>query len=185
MSIRIRGIITALLVTILLLTGCTRNKPYVETYEPYVAPTMESATPYTTPLVNEPPQDLTWISPSEVTIGYFEPSARAEWDITIHNGSNDVATYLIAYKYPSRVREGYEFPEQQVSAWVTVSDANPVLMPRETRNIMVAVEMPKDATVSSDKWEFWVSVCDTGQDGNIITELCSRWLVQMKEETNV
>lgn len=31
-----------------------------------------------------------------------------------------------------------------------------------------------------DRWEFWISVMDASQGGQVVTELCSRWLISMR-----
>lgn len=53
-------------------------------------------------------------------------------------------------------------------------------MPKETRDILVVLAMPKDAVVFAPKWEFWISVIDTTQKGMVQTELATRWLVSMR-----
>ena len=130
-------------------------------------------------LPDEPPSDVTWISPGKVMIGNFAPGARAEWYITVHNGNDEMSSFALVYRNPSRVEEGYVFAPAHVKDWVIIADATPILMPRETREVLVALEMPPTAISPGPKWEFWISIQDTTQEGTIITELCSRWLVQM------
>ena len=54
-----------------------------------------------------------------------------------------------------------------------------LLAAKETRQVLIAVEMPKGAE-APPKWEFWISVRDTTQTGMVQTELACRWLVEMR-----
>lgn len=98
-----------------------------------------------------------------------------------------IATYEVKYRHPDHVEidKGYVKATEEVKDWVIIADPTPVLMPRETREILVVLAMPEDAAVFAPKWEFWVSVIDvTGErpgGGTVVrTELCSRWLVTMR-----
>ena len=191
-----RKLIGLLIIVVLLsLSGCVQQaQPYVAPIEPPAEPPVELPTEpapsmppgsdsSTTPDItfpSEPPQDMTWISPGKVMIGNFFPGARAEWPLTIHNGNDGVATFAIAYRQPGYVAEGYVAAPPEVESWVIIADATPVLMPKETREVIIAVDMPEDAVSPGPQWEFWLSVGDTTQTGQIITELASRWCVQMR-----
>lgn len=126
----------------------------------------------------EPPEDMTWISPGVVEVSYFYPGARAEWPIRLHNGNDAPTTFSIKYKVPDRLREGYEMAPEAARNWVIITDPTPLLLPKETREILIVVELPGDAKVPP-KWEFWIAVKDTSQTGFVQTELCSRWLISM------
>lgn len=90
-------------------------------------------------------------------------------------------TLIITYAW-----DRYEKPPKEAQDWVIIADSTPVLMPEETRDILVVLEMPKDAEVFASHWEFWISVIDTTGENvktgtNIVrTELASRWLVIMR-----
>jgi hypothetical protein len=163
-------IIGLLAVGLLVVSGCT------PTYSPPTTPSDGG----TTVLPNEPPVDRTWISPGKVQVGNFYPGARAEWTLSVHNGKDTTASFLVAYRYPDNVGEGYVKPAKEVQDWVIIADPTPVLAPYETREILIVLEMPEDAAVFTPKWEFWISVIDTTQTGMVKTELCSRWLVAMR-----
>ena len=135
----------------------------------------------TTILPDEPPIDRTWISPGKVQVGNFYPGARAEWTLLVHNGKDTLASFVITYRYPNHVAEGYNFPSAEVQDWVIIADPTPILAPKETREILIVLEMPKDAEAPGKFWEFWISVKDQTQTGMITTELCSRWLVSMRQ----
>ncbi len=156
---KIAKLIVSLLVV--LFTGCAQTQPAIESP------------------AGLPPPDKTWLSPGKVYISNFYPGARAEWNITIYNAKETPSQFTIKYRYPDYVAEGYDKPPPESQNWVIIADPNPVLAPRETRNILVALDMPKQAKVMSKKWEFWISVIE--ETGAMIqVELCSRWLVTMK-----
>lgn len=157
-----------LLIGILLLVGCNQATP------PYIPPVDNTS------VNGEPPTDRTWISPAKVHIGNFYSGARAEWDLSVHNGNNAVAEFVVVYRIPDYTSEGYAKPSIEAKDWIIITDSNPVLMPYETRDILIALDVPVTAVITTDKWEFWISVKDVTQGGTIQTELCSRWLVVMR-----
>lgn len=175
------GLVVAVILVASLSGGCVQQRlPYVEEPTPETVPLPATKEPVSMPILpGEPPQDVTWISPGKVMVGNFAPGARAEWPITIHNGNDWVSTFIVSYKQPGYVAEGYVEAPPQAESWVIIADAMPVLMPKESREVLIVVAMPKDAISSGPQWEFWISVQDTTQTGMILTELCSRWLVQM------
>ena len=171
-----KKLVIGLLIAGLLLSGCATS---------YAPPASEPSEPPpasngTTILPDEPPIDRTWISPGKVQVGNFYPGARAEWNLLVHNGKDTAATFLITYRYPDQVGDGYVKPTSEVRDWVIIADSTPILAPKETREILIALEMPKDAVAPGKLWEFWISVKDTTQTGFVVTELCSRWLVQQR-----
>ena len=115
-----------------------------------------------------------------MNIGNFYPGARAEYPLLVHNGKDTAASFSVGYRYPDHVGEGYTKPLLEAQDWVIIADATPVLLPKETREILIVLAMPGDAAVFAPKWEFWISVKDTEQVGMVQTELCSRWLVSMR-----
>lgn len=131
-------------------------------------------------LSREPPEDVTWISPGKIQVGNFYPGARAEWILSVHNGNDTASAFAVTYRYPDHVEEEYAKPTEEVQDWVIIADATPLIAPRETREILVALAMPKDSAVFAPNWEFWVSVKDTTQTGMVQTELCVRWLITMR-----
>ncbi len=159
-----------------LLAGCTQTP---STPEPTPVPTPPEPAP--TPAPPEPPsENVTWISPGKVEVGNFYPGARAEWLLTVHNGNDYEASFLIAYRQPDNVGAGYEPAPAECRDWVIIVEPTPVLAPRETRDILIALDMPAEAQAPEPKWEFWISVKDTSQTGMVQVELSSRWLVTMK-----
>ena len=192
-----RMLAVGLVVATMLLAGCAGYSELAETpvnstpaapeetivpEEPTVPEelTSDSNTSPSVVLPNEPPADRTWISPGKVNIGNFYPGARAEYPITVHNGKDTVASFLVTYRYPDHVGEGYVKPTLEVQDWITIANSTPILMPQETRDILVTLAMPKGATSPAQEWEFWVSVTDASQTGMVQTELAVRWIISMR-----
>jgi len=168
MERKLKLITPLLIIGVLLLTGCSLFIPADN------IPTSNTTTD------GQPPVDRTWISPAKVQIGNFYPGARAEWELSVHNGNDATAEFAVVYREPDYVAEGYAEPPIEADSWVVIADSSPVLMPYETREILVALDIPANVVITADKWEFWISVKDITQGGTIQTELCSRWLVVMQ-----
>jgi len=161
----LKKLIVLLIVVSLLLTGCPQTSPLV--VEPV-----------------EPPPELynqNWISPGKVEVGNFHPGARAEWPLTIHNGSEEPAKFEVRFKLPGTVNEGFVVAPEIVQDWVIIADPAPLLEAFETREVLIALVMPEDAESPGLKWEFWVAVRDTTQTGMVQIELASRWLISMRD----
>ena len=98
--------------------------------------------------------DRTWISPAMVQIGNYYPGARAEWAIRVHNGKDTPTEFLVSYGEPSYTKEGYKRAPTEVQDWIVIVDATPVLAPKETKEILVVLAMPKDISDASTLvWE--------------------------------
>jgi hypothetical protein len=140
------------------------------------------APPVTGEEVNPPPElyDKTWISPGKVTVGNFYPGARAEYLLSIHNGKDEPAEFSVTYREPGSVGEGYVTAPNEAEGWVIIADPAPVLAAKETRQILIAVDMPK-AAKAPPKWEFWIAVKDVTQTSMVQTELACRWLIEMRK----
>jgi len=128
---------------------------------------------------NQPPDEMNWISPGKVIVTNFYPGARAEYPVTVHNGNDTACSFAVDYRFPDHVDDDFVKPDTEVQDWVIVADTTPLLAPKETRDILITLEMPEDADVFAHQWEFWISVMDMSQ-GMVKTELCVRWLVTMR-----
>jgi hypothetical protein len=170
----VKTLAISLVAIIMLLSGCVG---YTEPNEP---PSIPVPNQTEVVLPKDPPMDKTWVSPGKIEISNFYPGARAEYPITIHNGKDTETLFSVAYRYPDNVATGYDKPNYEAQDWVMVVDTTPILAPKETRDILVVLSMPKEAKIDSDKWEFWISVMDMTQKGQIRTELCVRWLISMR-----
>jgi hypothetical protein len=190
--------VISVVVLVSLFIGCNEDTRPVVTYtEPVDDSVVEveaevavpsgpsvSATPdsgsVTTVSTFQPPDDMVWISPAKVNISNLYAGARAEWEITLHNGNDYKTRFKVVYRIPDDAAKGYNKATVDEEQWVTVSDPMPVLEPRETRKILVVIDVPLRAKVINKNWEFWISVMDDQQQGQVITELCSRWQVSMR-----
>lgn len=158
---RLMGVIVALG---LLLAGCGQTSPAAKFEKP------------------EPPPELydkVWISPGKVMVGNFYPGARAEWSLSIHNGKDELAQFSVTYREPDHLIEGFVTAPAAAKDWVIIADPTPELKAKETRDVLIALKMPKDAK-APPKWEFWIAVRDATQTGMVQTELACRWLITMR-----
>lgn len=159
-----KWLVSLIVIAVLLLAGCP---------QPSVTPTVETAAP--------PPElyDKTWVSPGKVEVGNFYPGARAEYMISLHNGSDEPAEFSVSYRVSDNTTDGYEPAPAAAGDWVIIAEPAPVLAAKETKDVLIAVEMPGDAE-APPKWEFRIVVKDVTQTGMVQTELACRWLVAMK-----
>jgi len=129
----------------------------------------------------EPPPELwnkTYITPGKMMVSNFHPGARVEHALTIHNGKDEPAEFSVTYWQPGDAEEGYVTAPGAAQDWVIIADPAPILEAKETRDVLIAVEMPEDAE-APPKWEFWIAVKRVTQEGMVQTELACRWLVTM------
>lgn len=197
-----RKLIGLLLICLLLLVGCsdfrmpvsTPERPEIIAPETKVFEVIEEPAEHSVQAIPqlpssivriEPPahlEDRTWISPGKVMVGNFHAGARAEWILSVHNGSDYDAEFSVFYREAGHTGEEYVKAPAIVQEWVIVADPTPVIAPKATEDIMIALVMPEGALEMPPKFEFWVAVIDTSQTGMIRTALSSRWLVDMRVE---
>lgn len=156
----------------IVMIGCSSQTINPPTRTPISSPTSE--------YLNEPPSNVTWISPGKVEVGNFYPGATAEWPIRVHNGNDEETEFTIKYRYPDHVGDGFVFPTDEVEDWITIETDSLTFNPHETKDILVVLHMPSNADTPGDKWEFWISIIDASQSGFVKTELCVRWLITME-----
>jgi hypothetical protein len=91
----------------------------------------------------------------------------------------------ITLEQPTRTPEGYGTIQHEIlKGWVVIADLAPVLMPFETRDILITLNIPSDIgdVVIPDKWEFWVEAHTSSQSGSVEVRdggRC-RWQVNMR-----
>ena len=168
-------VVIGLVLVLGLITSCV--PPYEET--PVIPPTPVFTNGAVQDSGNQPPDDMNWISPGKVNVANFYPGAKAEYPVTVHNGNDTTCNFAVSYRYPDHVDGDFVKPNTEAQDWVIVADMTPLLAPKETRDILITLEMPEDAVIFAPQWEFWVSVMDMSQ-GMVKTELCVRWLVTMR-----
>lgn len=187
-----KKVVIGLLILCVLLAGCSSpisssqptNTDEQDDSEGYVTDNGTTSDGQGTPVLpsgEEPPADMTWISPGKVNVANFYPGARAEYPLTVHNGNTEETEFAIYYRKPDHVDDGYVKAPECVQEWIIIADPTPVFEPRETRDILIVLEMPEDAESPGPNWEFWIAVKDTTQAGMVRTELATRWLVTMRQ----
>lgn len=169
-----KKLMVLIMVAGLLLAGCAQTSPPPEETPPVEPPVVETPEP--------PPElyDKTWISPGKVEVGNFYPGARAEYMLTIHNGNDEPAEFSVTFKVPGSPGEDYVTAPDEAEEWVIIADPAPVLAAKETKDVLITLEMPKGAE-APPKWEFWIAAKDVTQTGMVQTELACRWLVEMRK----
>lgn len=177
---------SGLLILCVLLAGCsspinTGGQGDPEGYTIDNGTTADTQGTAVLPSGEEPPANMTWISPGKVNVANFYPGARAEYPLTIHNGNTEKAEFAIYYREPDHVDDSYVKAPESVQEWIIIADPTPVLEPRETRDILIALEMPENAESPGPQWEFWIAVRDTTQVSMVRTELAARWLIIMRQ----
>ena len=110
--------------------------------------------------------------------GYY-PGARAEHVIPIYNGTDRELQVDLLFELPSEGDGEYTIPPDYVRDWVTFEEESPVIPANSMREILVVLQMPKDAEVFAEKWEFRVTVVPAGQ-GQVQTAVSQRWLITMR-----
>ena len=115
-------------------------------------------------------------SPGKYHIDNLIPGRQADLPITLHNGSDEVCTLIIAYRIPDFVDDGYVMAPSSASGWLIIPDKILEIRPREKKETILTIDIPEGATTTA-KWEFWVSIKDSSQTGMVQTEGCMRVFV--------
>lgn len=123
----------------------------------------------------------TWVYPAVVDISNMYPGARAEYVISIHNGGDSSSEFLVYYENMTGPSGDYQLAPEIVASWISVSDTHPVIEPNGIVDVLVVLEIPKDAKLDTPKWGFLVIVSQANQEGMIKVRNSSKWLVGMKE----
>ena len=124
--------------------------------------------------------NVTWISPTDIWIDNYYAGATAEYNLTIHNGKDVAIAIKIGSICPTSTIQGYFVAPAKALEWVKISDVTFVLAPKETRDIMISLEMPKGASIEFEKWEYRITAFEQGQ-GNIEKGMAMRCFVDMKK----
>jgi hypothetical protein len=124
------------------------------------------------------PADKTWLSPGKIQFSNVVPGKSITQKITIHNGRESNAAFLVYYRIPDYVENNYVVAPAEASDWIKIGEASPVFAPRETKEVQVVLEVP-DGAQTPERWELWVGVKENTAN-MVTTELCSRWLITMR-----
>lgn len=122
------------------------------------------------------PEDKNWISPGKVFVSGIYPGGKASYHVKIHNGKDKDSIFSVIARNVDRFDQGYN--KNVPLHWISIANATPLVKAGETLIVPICVEIPSSYKLSyQEKMEFLISVIDTGRSGNVIIELCSRWLV--------
>ena len=125
------------------------------------------------------PDDVTWISPGKVEVSRFHPGAEADHLVSIHNGDTSDKEFKVFVQSPSRARDGYTPATPEMLSWAHIDSSVVSVTGCSTVDVPVTLLMPEN-TEAPDQWEFWVVCADNDPSGIIVTQLASRWLVEMR-----
>lgn len=87
--------------------------------------------------------------------------------------------FNVGFSYPDWAEINYRNAIKDVCDWIVVTDPTPVLAPFETRDVIVAIDMPVEAVAPMSQYEFWIIITQQ-QTGTVQTQLASRWIVTMR-----
>lgn len=115
------------------------------------------------------------IETKEITFSGF--AANMQRIITIHYTA--WSEFFVRYMVSDEKRDGYAFAPQAAQDWVIIEDSTPILAPKETKEITIALDIPKGAVVPDKQWEFWTVAGELGT-GTVQKEYATRWTVVMR-----
>jgi len=87
--------------------------------------------------------------------------------------------FFVKYMASNEAREGYALAPKEAESWVIIENPTPILAPKETKEITVALDIPKGAVIPDKQWEFWTVAGELGT-GTVQLEYATRWTVIMK-----
>lgn len=121
------------------------------------------------------PKNSNWISPGKVFVSGIYPGGRATYFVNIHNGKDKDSVFSIVARDVDKFDLGYK---NLPLSWIFIENEFPLIKAGDTIAVPIYVEIPLNYQESyREKMEFLVSVVDTGHSGNVIIELCSKWLI--------
>jgi hypothetical protein len=125
------------------------------------------------------PADKNWISPGKVFVSGIYPGGKATYFVKIHNGKDKDSIFSVIARNVDRFDSGYN--KNLPLSWISIDNVSPLVKAGEVIVIPIYVEIPSNYKGNyQEKMEFLISVIDTGRGGNVIIELCSKWLITTK-----
>jgi len=88
--------------------------------------------------------------------------------------------FAVYYQSTDNTAEGFVPAPIEAKDWVVIDVSGLLFAPRETKDIMISLNMPKDAESPSNKWEFWIGAKDVSQTAMIQTSVYVRFLITMR-----
>jgi len=125
------------------------------------------------------PDDQTWLSPGKIQVTDLRPGDSVSQKIKIHNGNDRATTFLIYFRVPDYIENGFITAPAEARHWVVITEGPLVVASRETKEFQITLDLP-DNSSTPKQWEFWIGVKEA-KEGGLTTELCARWLVTMKD----
>ena len=122
-----------------------------------------------------------WVGSNEGVLdkGYY-PGKQIEYGVQIVNAYSEAKQVILETYSPGGINDGFIAAPESVADWVTFEDDNPTIPANSTRSVMVSFQMPKDAEVFADQWEFRIRVTDASQQGMVKHAVGQRWLITMR-----
>jgi len=125
-------------------------------------------------------KDVIWIAPGKVNVDRLYPGAQGEYTLRIHNPKNVPSTFSIYRRSPDSLSEGYSALPVQFQGWITATPSTLVVPAKSVGETLIRVQVGFLDKVSKNKYETWIGVMDVSQQGMVVNELCSRWLLTTK-----
>lgn len=117
-----------------------------------------------------------WISPGKVFVSGIYPGGKAEYFVVVYNGKEKDSVFNIVARNADKLDSGYT--KNLPLSWIYISDSSPLVKAGKSVTVPIYVEIPINSKLLyQEKMECLISVIDTGRPGNVIVELCSKWLV--------
>jgi hypothetical protein len=126
----------------------------------------------------KPDENSTWINPGKIQVDKLSPGRSVKHKIMLHNGNQTETGFTVYFREPDYTAEGFAPPPENAVAWININNQSPTLAPNETYEIEITLNVPEKMQLP-EHWEFWIGVKQNTQN-TVVTELCSRWLVSMK-----
>lgn len=122
---------------------------------------------------------LDWIYPGKVEITNYKAGVRVGQEVVVHNGGSNPAMMRLAFGLPNTPRGEFVIAPSEAENWVSINSESVELQPGESKSVMVFLEVPEKTKNLPDNWEFHICMWDATQGGNVVTQMCCRWLVSM------
>lgn len=138
------------------------------------------ATPDTTP--DAAPLYDEGIVPGKVNVSvnnYYDGVSKS-YSLALRNNYPTGRVYYVFYKQPIRVTAGYVTAPIEAENWVSFDKQYVPVQSFGVAGVEVTLTLPKIPNMP-DKWEFWIGMTEATNVGNIKTEVCSKWLVDIND----
>jgi len=125
-------------------------------------------------------KDVTYIYPGKVNVDGLYPGAEADFLMKVHNGKSEAAPFVLSAYQPGSAAQGYQPMPAEYLSWVSISDANPTVPPKESKDVTITIKLPANIQVSKKSYELWIVVKDVSQTEFVQTQLALRCLITIR-----